>query len=94
MDLLAVRSDEVSVQNIDADDGTCVTVGMAGVERRSMRGSSHTLHPNCNISGHPRLTWGGGEPLGSKTINRSEYIDALRAATNHDIEPLIAFAAT
>ena len=59
-----------------------------------MRGSSHTLHPNCNISGHHRLTWGGGEPLGSKTINRSEYIDALRAATNHDIEPLIAFAAT
>lgn len=46
-----------------------------------------------HISGHPRLTWGGGEPLGSKTINRSEYIDALRAATNHDIEPLIAFAA-
>lgn len=45
-----------------------------------------------HTTNHPRLSWGGGEPLSSKSINRTAYIDALRAATNHDLGPLLAFA--
>ena len=42
------------------------------------------------LGGQP-FTWGGG---GLHDIGelRRQYIDALRAADNHDIEPLIAFA--
>jgi Fic-DOC domain mobile mystery protein B len=47
-----------------------------------------------HITGQRRLTWGGGAPLGSSTVDRSRYIDALRAADAGDIEPLVTFART
>lgn len=41
--------------------------------------------------GREAFTWGGGS-LHDVGELRRQYIDALRAADNHDIEPLIAFA--
>lgn len=42
------------------------------------------------LGGQP-FTWGGGSLHDIGELRR-QYIDALRAADNHDIEPLIAFA--
>jgi Fic-DOC domain mobile mystery protein B len=47
-----------------------------------------------HISDRPRLTWGGGVPLGSPGVDRSRYIESLLAANNGDIEPLLVFATT
>ena len=47
-----------------------------------------------HITNRPRLTWGGGAPLGSADVDRARYIDALLAANAGDIEPLVAFATT
>jgi Fic-DOC domain mobile mystery protein B len=41
----------------------------------------------------PALTWGGGQP-GNDNPSRQRYLDALRAADNHDYPDLIAFAAS
>lgn len=38
-----------------------------------------------------RLTWGGGQ-LGNEGPRRAEYIEALRAADQHDYGPLLQFA--
>jgi Fic-DOC domain mobile mystery protein B len=47
-----------------------------------------------HVAGRPRLTWGGGVPLGSPGVDRSRYIQALLAANVGDIEPLLTFATT
>jgi Fic-DOC domain mobile mystery protein B len=39
----------------------------------------------------PRFTWGGAS-LGAAGEARQKYIDALKAADNHDFAPLLAFA--
>lgn len=41
--------------------------------------------------GRPRFTWGGGE-LGDARQIRPKYIDMLKAADNHDLTALLAFA--
>ena len=41
--------------------------------------------------GHPRFSWGQLN-LQSPSVMRQRYIDALRAADDHDITPLLAFA--
>jgi Fic-DOC domain mobile mystery protein B len=41
--------------------------------------------------GCPRFTWGGGD-LGDTGAMRQKYIDTLKAADNHDLAPLLAFA--
>ena len=47
-----------------------------------------------HVTDRPRLTWGGGAPLGSPGVDRSRYINALMTANAGDIEPLLAFATT
>lgn len=47
-----------------------------------------------HVTGRARLTWGGGVPLGSPGVDRSRYIQALLAANDGDIEPLLIFATT
>jgi Fic-DOC domain mobile mystery protein B len=47
-----------------------------------------------HVTGERRLTWGGGSPLGSSTVDRSQYIDALQTADAGDIAPLLQFART
>ena len=42
--------------------------------------------------GGKRFSWGGAQTLRSADETRRAYIAALRAADNHDFEPLIAFA--
>jgi len=39
----------------------------------------------------PRFTWGGGD-LADAGAMRQKYIDTLRAADDHDLAPLLAFA--
>jgi Fic-DOC domain mobile mystery protein B len=41
--------------------------------------------------GEPRFTWGRTNLI-EAGLARGEYVDALRAADGHDIEPLLAFA--
>jgi hypothetical protein len=41
--------------------------------------------------GGPRFTWGSAN-LQNEGDVRKAYIDALRAADNHDLKPLITFA--
>lgn len=41
--------------------------------------------------GCSRFTWGGGD-VGDTGAMRQKYIDALKAADNHDLAPLLAFA--
>ena len=41
--------------------------------------------------GRPRFTW-GGENLTEPDETRKRYVAALRAADNHDIQPLLGFA--
>lgn len=41
--------------------------------------------------GQSRFTWGGGN-LGEPKATRQRYIDALRTADEHNIEPLLDFA--
>lgn len=47
-----------------------------------------------HITGRARLTWGGGVPLGSPGVNRARYIEALLAANDGDMQPLLTFANT
>ena len=47
-----------------------------------------------HVTDQPRLTWGGGAPLGSPGVDRSLYIRALMAANDGDIKPLLLFATT
>ena len=42
--------------------------------------------------GGSRFTWGGGADLRTAGKARESYIAALKAADNHDLEPLITFA--
>lgn len=42
--------------------------------------------------GQDRFSWGGNNTLSNPGINRQNYLTALRAADNGDIEPLIQFA--
>ncbi len=42
--------------------------------------------------GGTRFTWGGGGDLRAAGTARNSYIAALKAADNHDLEPLITFA--
>ena len=39
-----------------------------------------------------RFTWGGAELRATGTTDREAYMKALKAADNHDLEPLIKFA--
>jgi hypothetical protein len=41
--------------------------------------------------GRGRFTW-GRESLRDPGAARARYIDALRAADNHDVSPLLAFS--
>jgi len=41
--------------------------------------------------GRPRFTWGSASLVEAATT-RAQYVSALKAADNHDIAPLLAFA--
>jgi Fic-DOC domain mobile mystery protein B len=41
--------------------------------------------------GQPRFSWGGGNLVAPEEL-RQRYVAALRAADQHDIEPLLDFA--
>jgi Fic-DOC domain mobile mystery protein B len=42
--------------------------------------------------GRPPFSWGGGKDLVAVGDTRRRYVEALRAADNHDLAPLLAFA--
>jgi hypothetical protein len=41
--------------------------------------------------GQPRFSWGSGNLVTISELRR-RYVDALQAADNNDIQPLLAFA--
>ena len=74
--------------NVHRDGNSQERAASRGARKAAQRNAADLLALNL---GRPRFTWGRANLIKPADARR-RYIAALRAADNHDIEPLIEFA--